>query len=108
VRCAARAAPRPTARTPFLGASSRRRAAAFARRTLIARVCTRLHAPLLLHSQLAAMFERQVAELLRAYLGEYIDGLDNESLNIRVWKGTRCLCSSLVGCSVASARVRAR
>jgi hypothetical protein len=35
------------------------------------------------------MFERQVAELLRAYLGEYIEGLDNESLNIRVWKGAR-------------------
>ena len=34
------------------------------------------------------MFERQVAELLRTYLGEYIDGLDNESLNVRVWKGT--------------------
>jgi hypothetical protein len=33
------------------------------------------------------MFERQVAELLRTYLGEYIDGLDNESLNVRVWKG---------------------
>ena len=33
------------------------------------------------------MFERQVTELLRAYLGEYIDGLDTESLNIRVWKG---------------------
>jgi hypothetical protein len=33
------------------------------------------------------MFERQVTELLRTYLGEYIDGLDTDSLNIRVWKG---------------------
>jgi len=33
------------------------------------------------------MFERQVAELLRSYLGAYVEGLDTESLNVRVWKG---------------------
>ena len=33
------------------------------------------------------MFEKQVAELLRSHLGDYVEGLDNESLNIRVWKG---------------------
>ena len=33
------------------------------------------------------MFERQVAELLRSYLGAYVEGLDTESLNVRVWNG---------------------
>lgn len=34
------------------------------------------------------MFEKHVAELLRSYLGAYVEGLDTESLNVRVWKGT--------------------
>ena len=33
------------------------------------------------------MFEHQVSELLRRYLGEYVTGLDREALRISVWKG---------------------
>ena len=33
------------------------------------------------------MFERQVAELLRGYLGEFVEGLDAASLDVRVWTG---------------------
>lgn len=29
----------------------------------------------------------KVVELLRSYVGEYVEGLDNESLNIRVYQG---------------------
>ncbi|KAK3249746.1 hypothetical protein CYMTET_40840 [Cymbomonas tetramitiformis] len=33
------------------------------------------------------MFEQQVSELLRKYLGDYVRGLDREALRISVWKG---------------------
>ena len=46
------------------------------------------------------MFERHVAELLRSYLGAYVEGLDTESLNVRVWKGT----SQRVAVAVAVSR----
>lgn len=38
----------------------------------------------------------QVVELLRSYVGEYVEGLDNESLNIRVYQGAKraAICES--------------
>ncbi|KMZ66837.1 hypothetical protein ZOSMA_288G00380 [Zostera marina] len=33
------------------------------------------------------MFEAQVLDLLRKYLGDYVHGLSNEALRISVWKG---------------------
>lgn len=44
------------------------------------------------------MFERHVAELLRSYLGAYVEGLDTESLNVRVWKGTSQRVAVAVAC----------
>ena len=37
----------------------------------------------------------QAAELLRAYLGDFVEGLDTESLNIRVWKGKNATIQSV-------------
>ena len=33
------------------------------------------------------MFESVVSDLLKTYLGDYVEGLDKDALSISVWKG---------------------
>ena len=38
-------------------------------------------------AQCTAMFESVVSDLLKTYLGDYVEGLDKDALSISVWKG---------------------